>query len=519
MNKKIITPMTITATDSNTRTITGRIVAFNETGNTSIGKVQFATGSIQPTPVLLNLEHDQSRRIGKTLSIESNDKEMIATFKIAATTAGNDALVEAAEGYRDGFSVECLYDEYDTMSDGTVRILSGELVGVALTSEPAIRSARVSTVAATENENSETPDVLEEIPNPIEGENKVEPTVSVESTVETVEATLEVTAKSKPLIGGSFTKPRSPINSAGTYLEHTLKASLGNEDSRQYVAFVDDTFTTNAAFDQVTYLNSVIDVETKFGRPTIEAFGGTKATKFVGQTVSVPKVTTNSTVTVEAEEGTTEETGIVSSFVTASVKKYAGMQTFSQELLDLSGSPVFYDMMIRNLTAAYAKATNAAVIAECVSGGTAGTVQAATAAGMIAFHGVESAAAYFATGDFATAYIAGSSQWVLAMSALDSTGRPLFNSYAPSNAAGAIGGSSSRGKFLDLDFYADRGMVATTIDDSSFIVVPSAMLLLEQAPQKLQVAVLGSGQYEVSLHGYLAAKTLIATGIRRFNVA
>lgn len=352
------------------------------------------------------------------------------------------------------------------------------------------------------------------------GETQVsEPTATSDTTVDAVVvATQEVTAAATR-VGNSFTKPRSPIVNGATYLEHTLKASLGNEDSRQYVAFTDDTFTTNSAFDQVTYLNSVIDPSTKFGRPTIDAFGGTVSTKFVGQTVSVPKVTTDSTVTVEAENGTTEETGIISSFVTADVKKYAGMQTFSQELLDLSGSPVFYDMMLKNLAAAYAKATNAAVIAEAVSGGTAGTNQAATAAGMIAFHATESAAAYLATGDFAQSYIAGSSQWVLAMAAVDSTGRPIFNAGQPANSAGSIGGTSARGKFLDLDFYADRSMVATTIDDSAFIVVPSAMLLLEQAPQKLQVAVLGSGQYEVSLHGYLAAKTLIAGGIRRFNIA
>ena len=141
--KKVITPMTITATDSNSRTITGRIVAFEETGNASIGKVQFAANSIEAQPVLLNLEHDRTRRIGKTLSMEQTDTEITATFKIAQTSAGNDALVEAAEGLRDGFSVEVAFDEYETLKDGTVRILKGELTAVALTSEPAIRSARV----------------------------------------------------------------------------------------------------------------------------------------------------------------------------------------------------------------------------------------------------------------------------------------------------------------------------------------------------------------------------------------
>jgi phage head maturation protease len=150
--KKLITPIAITAADSNSRTITGRIVTFEETGNASIGKVQFAKNSIEATPVLLNLEHDRTRRIGKTLSIEANEKGIDATFKIAETTAGNDALVEAAEGLRDGFSVEVYFDEYETLKDGTVRILKGEMTGVALTSEPAIRSARVAEVAATEGE-------------------------------------------------------------------------------------------------------------------------------------------------------------------------------------------------------------------------------------------------------------------------------------------------------------------------------------------------------------------------------
>lgn len=100
--KKVITPMLITAADSNSRTITGRIVTFEETGNTSMGKLQFASDSISPEPVMLNLEHDRTRRIGKTLSIQSSDKGIDATFKIANTTAGTDALVEAQEGLRDG---------------------------------------------------------------------------------------------------------------------------------------------------------------------------------------------------------------------------------------------------------------------------------------------------------------------------------------------------------------------------------------------------------------------------------
>jgi len=52
---KLTTPMTITAADSESRTITGRIVAFEEAANASTGKVVFAKGSIEPKSVLLNL--------------------------------------------------------------------------------------------------------------------------------------------------------------------------------------------------------------------------------------------------------------------------------------------------------------------------------------------------------------------------------------------------------------------------------------------------------------------------------
>ena len=116
---KLTTPMQITAADSEARTISGRIVAFNEQANASTGKVVFAKGSIQPQKVFLNLEHDGTRRIGKTLSMElsQDGKSIDATFKIANTTAGTDALTEAMEGLRDGFSIELAVDDYEMQKD------------------------------------------------------------------------------------------------------------------------------------------------------------------------------------------------------------------------------------------------------------------------------------------------------------------------------------------------------------------------------------------------------------------
>jgi hypothetical protein len=86
---KLTTPMQITAADSDARTITGRIVAFNEHANASTGKVVFAKGSIQPNDVFLTLSMTLRAELESSIAMSVNDKEMTATFKIANTTAGS----------------------------------------------------------------------------------------------------------------------------------------------------------------------------------------------------------------------------------------------------------------------------------------------------------------------------------------------------------------------------------------------------------------------------------------------
>jgi phage head maturation protease len=93
---KLNMPLTITSADSESRTITGRVVTWNETGSTSAGLTTFKPESIATKNVKLLLEHDRTRPIGKVLSMTATEQGIDATFKIAETTAGNDALVEAA---------------------------------------------------------------------------------------------------------------------------------------------------------------------------------------------------------------------------------------------------------------------------------------------------------------------------------------------------------------------------------------------------------------------------------------
>ena len=517
--KKLITPIAITAADSNRRTITGRIVTFEETGTASIGKVQFAKGSIEAVPVLLNLEHDRTRRIGKTLSIEANDQGIDATFKIANTTAGTDALVEASEGLRDGFSVEVYFDEYETLKDGTVRIIKGEMTGVALTSEPAIRSARVNEVAATTGDEPEISDsTIEPDATPTEKDDEVEQTVTPAEAVETVEAAQSVTANAKPAVGGWTSKPRLEFTAA-KYLENTIRASLGEESARMYVAAADDT-TDNAGLVPTRQLTEVINGLANTTRSSIDAISR-GVLPDAGMTFEIPKITTMPTVAETAEAGAPSETDQESSFLSVTVKKYAGRQTFSVELLDRT-SPLFFNELLSNMAAAYAKATDTAVHTAIATGATADSTTLATyptAAELLGFVSRGAASVYSNTQGFARNMIANTSQWANLMT-LNDSGRPIYNAAQPSNAGGIVRPDSIRGNVAGLDLYVTANVASandTDKDDSILIVNPAAYTWYESPTYRLRADVIATGQISVAVYGYGAVATKIGAGAFGIN--
>jgi HK97 family phage major capsid protein len=313
----------------------------------------------------------------------------------------------------------------------------------------------------------------------------------------------------------AYTKPRSPINSQATYLEHKIKATMGNQDSAQYVMAADDSFTTNPAFSPVNYVNQVVD-NSIGSRPAIDAIGS-RAITASGMVISHPKITTNGTVADTNEGAAPSMTGIESSYVNLDVNKFSGRQIYSLEILERS-SPDFFQAMVDNMTRAYNKATDAAVIAALTAGGTQATGVAATSAGIISYVSTEAPAAYLATGELPSAYIAGTSQWSLLMGATDTTGRPIYNAYNPQNNGGVAGPQSLRGNVLGLDLYIDPNAVATTIDESAFIVTPSSVAIYESPVLRMSTNHVASGEIETMLYGYLAVGVLTAGGVRRFNL-
>lgn len=507
---------TISAADAESRTVTGQIVPFGKPGNTSAGPTLFEVGAfteLDPSRINLYMEHDMTRPVGKAISLEPTPGGIIGKFKIAETTAGNDLLVEAAEGLRTGFSVGAEIVKH-TFKGNVMHIQQANLVEVSAVTRPAFKDdSQIQQVAAVEAEVEETPEIspaAAEEAQPTESEEPVSENTAPE--VEAAEAPVQAAA---PV----YTAPRASGMTSADYLFHSVKAAMGDHDSRDLVRAADDTTSNNTGLTLPGHLQQFI-VNTFASRPAVDALGGARALPASGMSFTIPRLTVAPTVAETAEAVAPSETGMTSDYITVSVKKYSGLNRVSFELLDRS-APAFADLLLAEMQKAYAKATDAAVLAKLISGGTAATDQAATWKGLQQFVAKEAPLAYKNTGgDVANVLIANTDWWTEIVGGIDNSDRPVFNALAPSNAGGNVGPGQPRGSFFGTDLWIDHNISASgLIDDSAFLVAPSAVAIWESPTTQLRVNVLTTGEVELNLYGYMAVEVLKAHGVREFMIA
>ena len=505
------------------RTISGKIVPVGtgEVGNTSAGRVIFEAGAIRlpddaKTIKLLN-QHDHKQPLGKASNFIASEDGIYASFKISRSNRGTEALILAEEGLQAGLSVgvEVITSKHKS---GVMHISAANLVEVSLVTEPAFKSAQVTDIAA-----EETPEAVEEI-QPTESETAVENTPETVA-APAVEAAAVEAARPTVVTATTFVRERvAPITSA-QYLEANIKAALGDDEARRVVRAADDSTSTNTGLTLAPHLNTFI-TDTFTGRPAFEAVTRS-ALLPEGMSFTVPRLyvnnaTANTAPTVaDTNEGSApSETGMTSSYDTISINKFSGLNRVSFELIDRS-QPAFMELLMAELRKAYEKATDAALITELTSSGTAATGVAATAAGLQSFIATEGAAAYKGTGgDFANKLVASTDQWAAIAGYADTTGRALYSAQgATYNASGVANATSVRGGVLGTDLIVDHNITTSgVVDDSMFLIAPSSVYVWESPTTQLRLNVLQSGEVEINLYGYLAiyvAKS--GKGVRRFN--
>ena len=512
---KITMPVAITAADAESRIIAGRIVSWNAEGNTSAGRTMFKPDSITMSKnTKLVLQHDTTRPLGKLVSFEQDAEGITAEFKIAKTTAGNDALEEAATGLRSDFSVGVDVESWDN-SNGVMAISASNLIEVSLVTDGAIPGAEVAKVAAVENEVSET--TQEETQSTTEGEQVSDTTVHEAPAAETVEAAkVEVKASTAPFIQ---TTVRNPIVDKASYLEHSVRAKLGSEESRMFVSAAAD-LTDNAGLVPTRQLTEVINGISNADRPSIDSISR-GALPDAGMSFEIPKITVAPTVAIASEGGTPSETDQNAAFTSVSVSKFIGQQTFSLELLDRS-SPAFFAELVRQMEFAYAKATDKAVSDALIAGGTDGGNRTVSAANIVDFVSDAAVSIYKGTLGFAENIIVSPEQWGNLMGLVDGSNRPIFQqTINPQNAGGTLTATAVRGNLLGLNLRVDRQLTTGSgVGDNTMIIVnPQAYTWYESARLQLQTNLISTGQVQVGYYGYGAVATKLAAGSYRWMVA
>jgi len=495
------------------RIIAGKIVPFeNEIGNTSIGKVIFEAGSItidEPKDVKLLLEHDPKKPIGRMKKVEEDESGIYAEFKISNTTRGTDSLIEASENLRSGLSVGVEVIKGKNVN-GIYRVSAARLSEVSLVNAAAFPTAAVTSVAASANAEADSTETKTEKGDIVENTVTDSPVASEVVETQAVEA-------SRPTISAPiYTRPRLEFTKE-KFLENTLRAKyLNDEDARQYIVAAADT-TDNAGLIPTRQLTEVINPLSNADRPFIDSIT-TGALPDAGMSFEIPKLTQVPTVAETAEGSAPSQTDQNVSFLSVNVKKYAGRQIFSVELLDRS-SPAFFSELVRQMEFAYARATDAAVGATLSAVATDGGNRTMTAANIQDFIADAAVSVYSGTLGFAENIVVSPDQWGALMGLVDGSNRAVFTqTINPQNASGNLTPTNIRGNIGGLNLRVSRYLGG--VGDGSIIVVnPQAFTWYESTKYRLETNVIASGQIDVSYYGYGAIANKVNAGAYKWMIA
>jgi HK97 family phage prohead protease len=497
------------------RIIAGKIAPYgNEIGNTSVGKVVFEEGSISiddPKNVKLLLEHDPKMPIGRMKNVTEDSSGIYAEFKVSNTTRGTDSLIEASESLRSGLSVGVEVIKGKN-SNGVYRVSAARLIEVSLVQAAAFKSAEVTSVAASENTEAVSTETI------TEKEEIVENTTTETVASEVVE-TPKVEASRPTVAAPIYTKPRLEFTKE-KFLENTLRAQYLNDDSaRQYLAAAADT-TDNAGLIPTRQLTELINPLSNADRPFIDSIS-TGALPDAGMSFEIPKLTQAPTVAETAEGAAPSNTDQNVAFTTVSVKKYAGQQQFSVELLDRS-SPAFFQELVRQMEFAYAKATDVAVGTALINGGTDGGNRTMSAANIQDFISDAAVSIYKGTLGFATNIVVSPEQWGALMGLVDGSNRAVFTqTINPQNASGNLTPTNIRGNIGGLNLRVSTALTdGSGIGDNTIVVInPESYTWYESTKYRLETNVIASGQISVAYYGYGAIATKVAAGSYLWKVA
>lgn len=182
--------------EASARIIKGLLLPFGEVGyphgaSSLIASPKTLIGPLDPSLVELNLEHDESLRVGRALWIKETDEGIAAAFEIDPGPQGDRALDLVKQKRLTGLSIEI-----DGPAISGQKLTAGIITGAALVETPAFSTARIAANRKGDTKVNLTAEELNLIKTAILEELKTTPdeeteTETAEDLTEAVEEAVE----------------------------------------------------------------------------------------------------------------------------------------------------------------------------------------------------------------------------------------------------------------------------------------------------------------------------------------
>ena len=415
-----------TSAAGDTRTITGLAVPWNVDATVNDGQVvRFAPGSLATDgrpPKLIEF-HDLSRPVGLVVERVSTDQGMAFKAKVSQTSAGSDALTLALDGVLDSVSVGVKPTAW-TMDGATMVVTAGDWLELSLVTEGAFAAARISDVQATHHQETHIMSEIEQ------------PAPPADEPVEEVTPTAIAAKLSGSTIAAQHRPAQRITASPGEYLSAFMTNSPALANIRATVAL--DTVADVPGIIPTPILAPVFSALEQ-ARPLITALGS-RAMPAGGKVFIRPRISVHVTVAEQAAEGDQlSSTALEIDDIQVTKLTFGGTVDLSEQVIDFS-SPAMLDQVIGDMVRIYGNQTEDYVCSQLLAG--VGSTDSGVdftdpEALLAALYGA--AAAQAAATNVLPNFIAVSpGTWQSFGSLVDTQGRPVFPSYAPSNAPGSL---------------------------------------------------------------------------------
>lgn len=530
----------IAAADPGRRTVTGTVLPYGAVGTTSLGPVRFARGAfgdaLDPAAVRLLLEHDRSRPIGRALELVESDAGIVGTFRLSTTTAAGDALIEAADGLRDGLSIGARLVDYTIDDDGTIHATAAELREVSLVTDPAFGGARVAEVAASAIDAATTPTPTPTATTepdhhraPTEARPMDEPTNPEATEVAASEpATTEVAAAAPepasptPQVTARDRDP-API-SAGQTVQLMVAASQGDPAAGELLRAATGTTQVSGLIPtpQAREIIGIIDQR----RPVVDTVER-RALPASGVKFQVPVRLTKSGVELidNPDDPGLLDSGSSFDFIDVNVEMFAGKDTLTVHAIERS-DPQILDDMLMQFAESYAQQTDGFVADGLLAG--AGTSSAADYEDAIVAGIADSAQIVRQAPEWLLLNLSGWSTLKGLRNDLD--GRRVFPRLSARNAQGTMSGSPftdgdaeglTTRVSLNLPTGADPDADPAADFPDVIAAYPSMAGRFYEGGGTAQVRAMqvGSLTWEIGVYGYVAYLPKYPTAVRKIELA